>query len=329
MPRRPAVPVIAATAALLLQSCGCGGGPPPCDVVTGHEIVSQHASDRIVLPQGSGDFAYDLNGDGLAENAVGGILGTLSSLGISSQATVDQAIAGGNGIFLLRLTSGDPSLSSTPCAEAVLRNAAAQPSPDFSGNGDFRLDTALSGLTFSGTLETAISTFTSPDPATATTPVAGPLLLPLAAGPVAVRVTGARLRTVASGANLSGQLNAAIPRSEVDGVLVPAIAASCQAIVDADPTSSDARQLLQLFDNGGGGASGCGSTCRNPDGSCAASRDGRIDPCEVGTNGLVSGQLAPDVQMFDGTGAYGPNPANAVKDCLSIGLSFTAVPARF
>ncbi|HVE84463.1 MAG TPA: hypothetical protein VND93_16520, partial [Myxococcales bacterium] len=219
--------------------------------------------------------------------------------------------------------------SPTPCAGASLRNAAPQPNPDFSGAGAFRLDTAVSGLAFSGVLETGTGTFTSADPATATTPVEGELTLPLVASAVTVHVTGARLRTVASGSNLTGQLNAAIPKAQVDGVLVPAIAASFQAVVDANPTSADARQLLQTFDNGGSAAAGCGPACANPGGGCAVSRDGRIDPCEVGTNGFVSGYLAPDVQMFDAAGAYRPSASNAVKDCLSIGLSVTAVPGHF
>jgi hypothetical protein len=55
----------------------------------------------------------------------------------------------------------------------------------------------------------------------------------------------------------------------------------------------------------------------------------KIDICEVATSGLIQNVLAPDVQMFDAAGNYHPNPTNANKDSLSIGLGFTAVPATF
>jgi hypothetical protein len=100
--------------------------------------------------------------------------------------------------------------------------------------------------------------------------------------------------------------------------------------VQVMPLTSQAMQLLSIFDNGGKSDAACSSgTCKNPDGSCAVGQDGKIDTCEVGTNGLVQNLLAPDVQMFDDAGNYHANPSNTKKDALSVGFGFEAVPATF
>jgi hypothetical protein len=58
--------------------------------------------------------------------------------------------------------------------------------------------------------------------------------------------------------------------------------------------------------------------------------DHRIDPCEVAQNAQIQSLFAPDVQIFSADGTtYAPNPQNAHKDSVSVGLGFTAVPASF
>ena len=98
-------------------------------------------------------------------------------------------------------------------------------------------------------------------------------------------------------------------------------------------------QIASLFDTGGKADSSCTTGgCKNPTtgdgtrkGMCASATDNIVDVCEVSTNTLVQSLLAPDVQLFDSTGAYKPNKdkTTAVKDSLSVGLGFTAVGATF
>ena len=88
-------------------------------------------------------------------------------------------------------------------------------------------------------------------------------------------------------------------------------------------------QILQIFDFGGTADAQCGTTCRNPNGTCAVKSDGRISYCEVSTNAIIKNVLAPDVDLFDTAGNYRPNPANTDKDSLSVGFAFIAVGAKF
>ena len=106
----------------------------------------------------------------------------------------------------------------------------------------------------------------------------------------------------------------------VQSTLVPRIAQSLTAQVQANPNSSSSMQLESIFDTGG---------CTNPDGSQASARDFTISTCEVAQNSLIQNLLAPDVQIYDSQGRYAPNPANTTRDSLSVGFAFTAVPARY
>ena len=49
---------------------------------------------------------------------------------------------------------------------------------------------------------------------------------------------------------------------------------------------------------------------------------------ELRNNDLVSSLLSPDVDLFDENGDFNPR-TDEVKDALSFGLGFTAVPASF
>jgi hypothetical protein len=110
----------------------------------------------------------------------------------------------------------------------------------------------------------------------------------------------------------------------VQTVVVPAIASALNETVQANPSSSQAAQILLVFDIG----NGMGGPCTNPDNSLAYPNDGVIGLCEVSQNQVLKGTLGPDVQLYQ-NGAYMPNPANTNKDAVSIGVIFNAVPAEF
>ena len=118
----------------------------------------------------------------------------------------------------------------------------------------------------------------------------------------------------------NGQLNGAMSASDVAAVVGPGIATQLTAVLAADPTSARSQQIAGLFDTG---------NCTNPDGSTAQAGDGRIDVCEVLGNPVIRNVLSPDVDLFDGTGGYGPTPGGPDKDSLSFGFAFSAEPASF
>jgi hypothetical protein len=127
-----------------------------------------------------------------------------------------------------------------------------------------------------------------------------------------------------NGTVVAGQINGAVKNSDLQGTVIPAIAAALEAQVKANPNAQSSKQLLLFFDLGDGN----GGPCTNPDGSKGLPNDGMIAECEVATNSLLQTLLAPDVQLFQ-NGVYAPNPANTKPDSLSLGVSFTAIPAQF
>ena len=134
-------------------------------------------------------------------------------------------------------------------------------------------------------------------------------------------LNGVHVQLTASAKGLmTGQLNGSMKNSYVQSTLIPAIAQSLTAQVQADPSSAQSRQVESIFDTGG---------CTNPDGSQARASDFTISTCEVAQNSVIQNLLAPDVQIYDSQGRYAPNPANTTRDSLSVGFAFTAVPARY
>jgi hypothetical protein len=239
--------------------------------------------------------------------------------GIDVQTTCDQSVADGSNIHLVSAIVDDPTLQSDPCAEAVMYTGQPKASPDYSGAGSFTIDmTKLPGQ-FAGPAQGG--SFHSNDGN-----IELSVNLCFAGGVVTVPVVGAHLSLTkpSSGNGLSGQLNAAIRKNDVDTILVPKLAAQLDATVQANPASSTSMQLLSIFDTG----DGMGGSCTNPDGSSGVANDHHISPCEVAGNAIIKNVLAPDVQLFQ-NGSYAPNPANTTRDSLSLGMSFAAVTATY
>ncbi|MCU1280882.1 MAG: hypothetical protein JWM53_4428, partial [bacterium] len=176
--------------------------------------------------------------------------------------------------------------------------------------------------------------FNSAPPSTTTHPVTASVLLPLVAGapPINITLQGAHLQFTrkSDGTVTGGTLQGGIKNQDVQTQIVPAVASllTNKLMNDMPQTSTD-MQISSLFDTGGKADPACNGACKNPDGTCAMVKDNKIDICEVSTNNLVQSLLAPDVQLFDASGAYHPNKDNTTKDSLSLGLGFGAVGATF
>jgi hypothetical protein len=288
----------------------------------GGSYSRQWVINQITLPASKTDYALDLNGDGVADNHFGALVGALSGF-LSLQPNVDGALSSGTEVHLIDLNTSDPANSNDPCATSHLYAGK-----DRSDGGPLAIDPTVAAGFFDGPIASDI--FTSRSPVTGpdvvlTFPLAFAGSTPLKLDLHAARITY-HLAWLDAGSGLyAGQLNGAIPEAEFLKVFVPAVAAQVNAIVQADPSSSEAQQILSLFDVG----NGQGGTCSWSDGSTGTSGDGIIAACEVGDNVLIKVLLAGDVQLFDDAGAYAPNAGNANPDSFSIGIGFSANPATF
>jgi hypothetical protein len=288
----------------------------------------KYVVNQLTLPQSRTDYAFDLNGDGKLDNQLGNIIGALAQQNLNPQLAMDLAVAAGSDVMLLQVDSSDATFVSDACARSTWANGVPQSSPDFSGNGTFAVDNSLPRAPFYGPI--AGGAFASQSPAVAAQPVQYMIQIVLFSGPIFVPVTAGRASfTISASGLMTGRLNGAMRKQDVDGILVPAIAADFEMQIQANPTSSNSQQLLSLFDNGGTASTACGTACQNPNGSCAVANDQHISVCEVGSNAIIKNVLAPDVDMHDAAGNWAPNPANTDKDSLSVGFAFTAVKASF
>lgn len=284
-----------------------------------------HASDyrrnylvnRVLIPVSSADataYAIDLNGDGHADNNLGYVFAALASQGLDLTGGTNAAIANGSVVHRMDLQSTDATFSSDPAAMAswCVGHVLSRP-PLFDGTDQATCDSDYAPGVFLAALSGG--SFTSANPATTTTPVA--LTISIAIGPEAIElpVQGARLSFTSDNSgpgHLQGQINGSVRHDDIQTKVLPAMAAAFNSIIQSDPGSSTAIDLLKLFD------SGC---IGNP----AFAKDGQIEICELYENALISTLLAPDVQIWDSGGNYAPNPANTNPDSNSLGFRFAAV----
>lgn len=247
-------------------------------------------------------YALDLNNDGRPENGLGSVFATLSN-----QLRFDDQIA-------TSLQAGDVVILHSLRADSLDRDRAAswkvylgtpQPNPVLTGGGTFAIDPAAPT---SDKLMGAISSGLF---------AGGPGRVSLRLGlvpahpPIELRLAAARIQANCTAAGCTGKLGGGISRFEVDTVIIPALAAAMQAVIDADPTCGPSsctgtpRLFLDLFDANG---------------------DFTITAEELRANFLIMAVLAPDVDLFDASGSPGQD---GIRESLSLGLGFTAKSAIF
>ncbi len=314
-----------------------GGGDLP-GLACGGGLDAKDVASTLTLPQEHSQFAIDLNGDGKVDNQYGNIVGALSAQNLDLQSTVDQSLAAGQLVLLFEQAGA--TLANDACDTLTFAhgNTTAAP-PRFDGTDAFTIDTSHAVTGFVGA--TSGGTFVSFAPApNADVMAALPLSFGLGA-PISVPLHDVQVRFTRSGDQLfKGQLNGAIRETDVQTMIVPQIAQTLSGEVALG--GSSAQQILDLFDTGGTDDSANPSGCTNSDGSpacrnmagpdvgaCARAGDGVISTCEVATNSIIKNVLAPDVQLFAADGTFAPNPANTMRDSLSVGVGFTAVRASF
>jgi hypothetical protein len=282
------------------------------------------------------DFGLNIDGDAnnRPDNALGGILSALRQQNVDAQVWLTDAIRSGSVLWLHSLQATGLA-DSQPANWRIYQGLASASPPNFDGHDAFELDPTAStsdvipGILVGGQFEGG--------PGTATLPIS------LGGGaPVRLHLVGARVRArvSASGCSegvlggaltsdelqqhvlpgLQGLMNSEIANDGPDGlhpVACPTDASACPTSLGGEATSCDSarnlcvsstsKTLLNLFD---------------------VNKDGNIALDELRDNTLIRALLAPDVDLFDASGAFHPL-ADGVKDSLSIGVGFTCKPASF
>ena len=342
------------------DGCGASGdctGPA-------HGAFHRYVVNSISLPASAKDFAIDLNGDGIPDNQLGALnLLTMSNTlpGGPALDPTNQAIVDGRLLLLLGLQSSDPTLKNDTEVAATAYIGKTMTSrfatddagnsipdsgaggPDFSGGGSFAVDHGFPQATSFGLLMNG--NYSSNKPAATKRPVNMTLHLALLPDPppLTLVIRGAHIQFTTSTdrntgvpALLKGEIHGAIKHDDVQATIVPAIAKALTRRVCTDGLDQlgncrgcgrpeHVGQILSLFD---GGCEPCGDP---PVIGCGTAKamDCRIDACEVAGSSFIKQALAPDVQLYDASGNWAPNPSNAAKDAFSLGIGFTAVRAYF
>jgi len=315
----------AASGALFLVGCG-DSGPSECTNPSSGKSAKYRVTELLV-PSGPDKYGFDLNDPSGKDpdNQLGAIIQILKSNNLDTQAGVTEQVAMGKVNLLIGVSAADLTNDSCAAAQVAVGEASTTPPPATpTGTEMFNVLAGQTQGNFKGSIKAGV--YTSNNPARATTPVELSIQLPLVNGaaPIDLKVTAGRITFTQMGDQLvMGQINGAIRKTDVDGSIVPAVASLLNDRVQAMPNGDTEKQIKMLFDTG----TGCTATDKNPDGTTAAAGDGKIATCEVLNNSIIKNVLRADVDLFDASGAYKPNPANTDKDSLSLGLAFKAYKA--
>lgn len=289
-------------------------GPPAPEAVDPAGLHYTYVVNKIELPTSAADaiqlgFNLDNSENGRPKNAFGQILSAILGLGDYRERVsdeIDARIAGGELIHLLDVQAVSledaervgflPFLGDDPDGDP----ADNWPGPEFyttTTEGSTAVGTIQGGGLFArrGRLPLAFALPNVPEL----------VVLDLRAAEVAAFIT-------ADG--MAGAIGGAIIEADIDRVLMPVLQLALQEMVNEDcdengvcTASSLGQTVLNLFDR---------------------DDDGVVTLEEVRDNALIRSLFTPDVDLFDQDGNYNPR-ADGVKDSLSFGVRFTAVPAEF
>ncbi|MDB4961796.1 MAG: hypothetical protein JWP01_1795 [Myxococcales bacterium] len=303
-----------------LVACGGDDGGEPMIVPEGEH--TQYVASKANVPTNNNqarEYGLDLDGNGVADNQLGMVLGTLSTMGFDIQTTIDDAVNEGSIILLVDFQTKDFTNTTAAGIKILLgSNPMPQPCTDpamptpatcgkhLAGTGMFSIsstspsDAALGGKIINGTF----------------TGGPGDLSLQIALGstePLTLDLIGARAKASAITATDIGSviLAGALTESDLNTKVIPAIAAQIAPVIAADCTmpasppgcgcmaSSTGKTVLDLFDGGDGTPKNC-----------------MVSVEEIKMNSLIQSLLAPDVTI------------NGVK-ALSLGIKIEAKHATF
>ena len=253
----------------------------------------QTVINKLKLPESGTAYAVDLDGNGTKDNQIGLIMSTIKMIGGASfnlQADLDLAVAQGKVLMLFDLRA--KSLVLDPGVKIQMYDGTdtdGNPSDNFSGKETLAVDkTGPMNLILGGAIAGGYL-------------VAGPgsLMAPIPLGGVVTNVALKKTRLVAkvtSSGMVLGQINGAIPMSDVNSKILPGLAKDLDATYKKT-TDPNKKKVIATFDTDG---------------------NGTITGTDLKNNAIVGMILKADVDT-DG---------DKVMDGLSLGLGFTAVRCK-
>jgi hypothetical protein len=301
---RSCFPIVLAAArqgSRIATGCACAALLALTQLANATTYSRGFAVDSLLLPTNTTQanaYAIDLDGDGHAENALGGALLPLSNFGVDVAATAAAATSAGQIVHLVELRSSDPTFMSDAAAQATwLVGVATSAPPLFDGSDTFRYADALASDAFIAAL--SVGDFVSDNPATTDAPVELVLRIRLGNHEVDLPLQFARLKFSFDGTVLtSGQVNGAVLQSDIQNKFFPTLQQAFSDIVLGDPQSGNAQTILAFFD-------------KNP-------TDGNVSVAEIQENSFISALFGPDIQLRNDAGDL----------ALSWGFGFTAVQSK-
>jgi len=327
---------LATTASLGLFACGGsdnggggggdGGGGGGGDDVDPAGTNTQFVVSELIVPANasqSSAVALDLDGDGIQDNALGGLLGALgSTAGLDLQTGVDEQLSAAEFILLANIKATD------------LGNANKVGTYVFFGDNPTPaactdpLDLTTCGKHLDGAASFEIAANSPSDAVIVGTLAGGDLQagpgtvsieLPLGGVALQLDLIAAHIEaSVTDSALTSGKLGGAITATDVDEKLMPAVQSLIADLITENCTpngtdcgcvaGSSGEQVLGFFDT---------------------NNDCMIPLQELNDNSLIDATIRnPDLDLLDATGAFNPN-SDGIDDSLSLGVGFSAVGAAF
>ena len=248
--------------------------------------------NKLILPKKIGDYAVDLDGNGTKDNQLGNILAGISGFipaANSPQTMLDSQIKQGALLLLFDVLAKSIVNAASMTLKMYLgADLDSDATDNFTGTEEFGISSSsptnlsMPGKIVAGALTAGPGTMTIPIPL-GTTPVNVSLKLAQAKG------------TLTSSTLTSGQINGAIPWTEVETILLPAFA----SLLDDQYKTGDAtiKGIMAMFDT---------------------NKDGTITATELKTNLIIGIFLKADVDT-DG---------DKKVDAMSAGLGFTGVSCK-
>ncbi len=301
--KRSSLWCLALVTPLAAGACGSDDG--------GDEASGEHYRYVVSKVDTASTNTMDVDGNGRKENKLGELLAGLSTQ-FQVQPTVDESVARGTALLLIDLqTSSFSSAAAAGFSLYLGDTATASPAPCTDNN---TLSTC--GQHLKGTGSFSISA-ASPRDAQLTGPIAGGTLnagpgtvsLSLALGgpPATVKLVGARVQlSGASDAGIeTGVIGGGITQTELDSVVLPAVAAQMKVVIDRDCGPEAQRTLsgnVCGYTPVGGSFTACaagttGETLLNPTSGFDSTRDCKITVAEIKAHPLLGLALTPDITL--------------------------------
>ncbi len=309
-----------------------GGAAYTCRGTDAPGTTYKVVTDSLTLPKTSGTstYNYDFDGDGKAENKLRNLIQVIALAGLDLQSSVDAAVSSGTTLQLASLTTSDVTSSTCSGFLVVPAKPTAAP-PKFDGTDILdKVMTApatLIGAIAAGKLSTKASKdlLSAEDSPFELSLSLGGMTLTLPLHGLHVEGTVERTGTLVRIKN--GVLHGVISATDLDTRLVPAIAEQLTRLINSDPMSSTTMTIIALFENMANAVTK--TKCMTPSMCCKTSpATCVILPAEVKLS-PIGGVLAPDVEVFDGGGAWKPVPGGRSPNGMTLGVGFTAITASF